>query len=75
MVIYASNFLPIRCKKFPHEVILLTHFLPETFLSGIEALKHSFPESMANWMTTWPVLGLLFMLAGLSHFSSAEGKY
>ena len=29
---------------------------------------------MASWMTTWPILGLLFMLAGLSHFSNAEGK-
>ena len=44
-------------------------------LAGIEALKHSFPQSMASWMTTWPVLGLLFMVAGLSHFSSAEGTH
>jgi uncharacterized membrane protein len=42
-------------------------------VSGIEALKHSYPATMGSWMNTWPILGPLFMLAGLSHFSMQEG--
>jgi uncharacterized membrane protein len=42
-------------------------------VSGIEVLKHSYPVSMSSWMNTWPILGPLFMLAGLSHFSMQEG--
>ena len=42
-------------------------------LLGIEALKSAFPGAMGNWMATWPILGPMFMAAGLSHFSMKAG--
>jgi hypothetical protein len=53
-------------------LILLSLAVTHTFL-GIDALKHSFPGPMDTWMMTWPILGPMFMAAGLSHFSMKDG--
>ena len=42
-------------------------------LKGFDAVENVLPENwFANWKSTWPVIGVVYVLAGLAHFGVSD---
>ena len=41
-------------------------------INGLHFLQQQFPGPMNLWITTWPLLGLVFTIAGVAHFTICD---
>ncbi len=48
------------------------YFSTMLLVSGVESLKVLAPGIMLPWMSTWPILGAVFVAAGIAHFTMKE---
>lgn len=67
------NTLPIPAQAGVFvSIVVGLYFSTMALISGVESLKLLAPGFMSPWMSTWPVLGAFYMIAGVAHFTLKE---